>query len=97
MCNNGGTCVTGAGAPFICICPDGFSGETCNETETGKRHPWGLFPYLLVRQGQCSKINLLLVINFRLAAAIKLSSEFLNESRKTKLKSVVNKKIYGIF
>ncbi|TKS73959.1 EGF-like repeat and discoidin I-like domain-containing protein 3 [Collichthys lucidus] len=39
VCNNGGTCVTGAGTPFICICPDGFSGETCNETETGPCNP----------------------------------------------------------
>ncbi|KAM6937023.1 lactadherin-like [Xenentodon cancila] len=39
MCRNGGTCVMGTGAPFICICPDGFSGETCNETETGPCHP----------------------------------------------------------
>ncbi|XP_024136860.1 milk fat globule EGF and factor V/VIII domain containing b isoform X5 [Oryzias melastigma] len=39
MCSNGGTCVTGTGAPFICICPDGFSGETCNETETGPCNP----------------------------------------------------------
>ena len=41
VCTNGGTCVTGAGAPFICICPDGFSGETCNETEAGKPGVWG--------------------------------------------------------
>uniref|UniRef100_A0A1A8I2G2 Milk fat globule-EGF factor 8 protein n=1 Tax=Nothobranchius kuhntae TaxID=321403 RepID=A0A1A8I2G2_NOTKU len=34
-CDNGGTCVTGTGTPFICICPDGFSGDICNETETG--------------------------------------------------------------
>ncbi|KAG7237152.1 hypothetical protein INR49_032753, partial [Caranx melampygus] len=39
VCSNGGTCVTGAGAPFICICPDGFTGETCNETETGPCNP----------------------------------------------------------
>lgn len=36
VCSNGGTCVTGAGALSICICPDGFTGDTCNETETGK-------------------------------------------------------------
>ncbi|XP_013880529.1 milk fat globule EGF and factor V/VIII domain containing b isoform X4 [Austrofundulus limnaeus] len=39
MCINGGTCVTGTGTPFICICPDGFSGDLCNETETGPCSP----------------------------------------------------------
>lgn len=39
VCANGGTCVSGAGTPFICICPDGFTGETCNETETGPCNP----------------------------------------------------------
>ncbi|XP_017288344.1 milk fat globule EGF and factor V/VIII domain containing b isoform X2 [Kryptolebias marmoratus] len=39
MCLNGGTCVTGTGTPFICICPDGFSGDLCNETETGPCSP----------------------------------------------------------
>lgn len=36
-CSNGGTCVTGEGQRLICICPDGFDGETCNETESGER------------------------------------------------------------
>lgn len=36
LCHNGGTCVTGVGdEPFICICADGFGGDTCNLTETG--------------------------------------------------------------
>ncbi|KAG5274102.1 hypothetical protein AALO_G00159210 [Alosa alosa] len=40
ICHSGGTCVTGVGEnPFICICPDGFTGETCNETETGPCKP----------------------------------------------------------
>ncbi|XP_036390905.1 lactadherin-like [Megalops cyprinoides] len=40
VCHNGGTCVTGVGdAPFICICADGFSGDTCNSTETGPCSP----------------------------------------------------------
>ncbi|XP_072519216.1 milk fat globule EGF and factor V/VIII domain containing b isoform X1 [Salminus brasiliensis] len=40
VCQNGGTCVTGTGKdPFICICSDGFTGDTCNETETGPCHP----------------------------------------------------------
>lgn len=38
-CHNGGTCVTGVGDdPFICICADGFGGDTCNLTETGTIH-----------------------------------------------------------
>ncbi|XP_049577951.1 milk fat globule EGF and factor V/VIII domain containing b isoform X3 [Syngnathus scovelli] len=39
VCSNGGTCVTKAGSPFICICPDGFTGETCNQIETGPCKP----------------------------------------------------------
>ncbi|XP_077423631.1 milk fat globule EGF and factor V/VIII domain containing b isoform X4 [Vanacampus margaritifer] len=39
ICSNGGTCVTRQGAPFMCICPDGFTGETCNETEKGPCKP----------------------------------------------------------
>lgn len=36
LCHNEGTCVTGVGDdPFICICADGFAGDTCNLTETG--------------------------------------------------------------
>uniref|UniRef100_A0A8C7IUS9 Milk fat globule EGF and factor V/VIII domain containing b n=1 Tax=Oncorhynchus kisutch TaxID=8019 RepID=A0A8C7IUS9_ONCKI len=39
VCGNGGICVTGAGAPFICICPDGYTGDTCNDTEAGPCNP----------------------------------------------------------
>ncbi|ROL43955.1 EGF-like repeat and discoidin I-like domain-containing protein 3 [Anabarilius grahami] len=40
VCLNGGTCVTGAGKdPFICICNEGFTGQTCNETEIGPCSP----------------------------------------------------------
>ncbi|KAG7276873.1 hypothetical protein CRUP_008010, partial [Coryphaenoides rupestris] len=40
LCHNGGTCVTGVGDdPFICICSDGFAGDTCNLTETGPCSP----------------------------------------------------------
>lgn len=40
LCYNGGTCVTGVGEdPFICICADGFAGDTCNLTETGPCTP----------------------------------------------------------
>ncbi|KAG5839720.1 hypothetical protein ANANG_G00207940 [Anguilla anguilla] len=40
VCLNGGTCVTGVGdAPFICICADSFTGDTCNATESGPCSP----------------------------------------------------------
>ncbi|XP_008308736.1 EGF-like repeat and discoidin I-like domain-containing protein 3 isoform X2 [Cynoglossus semilaevis] len=40
FCQNGGTCVTGVGEdPFICICVDGFGGDTCNLTDTGPCSP----------------------------------------------------------
>ncbi|KAM8893579.1 lactadherin-like isoform 1-T1 [Spinachia spinachia] len=40
VCHNGGTCVTGIGEdPFICICTDGFAGDTCNLTEIGPCSP----------------------------------------------------------
>lgn len=36
QCHNGATCVTGIGEdPFICICAEGFTGDTCNTTENG--------------------------------------------------------------
>ncbi|XP_042172039.1 lactadherin-like isoform X1 [Oncorhynchus tshawytscha] len=36
LCHNGGTCVTGVGEdPFICICADAFTGDTCHLNETG--------------------------------------------------------------
>lgn len=36
VCQNGGTCVTVIEKDsFICICSDGFTGDTCNETEIG--------------------------------------------------------------
>ncbi|XP_062261332.1 EGF-like repeat and discoidin I-like domain-containing protein 3 isoform X1 [Platichthys flesus] len=39
-CHNAGTCVTDVGDdPFICICADGFGGDTCNLTETGPCSP----------------------------------------------------------
>uniref|UniRef100_A0A4W4H1J0 Milk fat globule-EGF factor 8 protein b n=1 Tax=Electrophorus electricus TaxID=8005 RepID=A0A4W4H1J0_ELEEL len=40
VCLNGGTCVSSEGKDrFKCICMDGFTGEKCNETETGLCHP----------------------------------------------------------
>ncbi|XP_066512254.1 lactadherin-like [Hoplias malabaricus] len=40
VCHNGGTCVTGVGEePFICICAEGFAGNTCNATENGPCSP----------------------------------------------------------
>ncbi|XP_051484251.1 lactadherin isoform X2 [Apus apus] len=39
-CQNGGTCLTGINeSPFFCICPDGYVGIDCNETEKGPCHP----------------------------------------------------------
>lgn len=36
-CQNGGTCLTGINeAPFFCICPEGYVGIDCNETEKGE-------------------------------------------------------------
>ncbi|XP_069480399.1 lactadherin isoform X1 [Ambystoma mexicanum] len=40
LCQNGGTCLSGlSNSPFTCICPDGFTGIDCNETEKGPCHP----------------------------------------------------------
>ncbi|XP_061302752.1 lactadherin isoform X3 [Pezoporus flaviventris] len=39
-CQNGGTCLTGINeTPFFCICPEGYVGIDCNETEKGPCHP----------------------------------------------------------
>lgn len=36
-CQNGGTCLTGINeTPFFCICPEGYVGIDCNETEKGE-------------------------------------------------------------
>ncbi|KAK1802243.1 hypothetical protein P4O66_021907, partial [Electrophorus voltai] len=40
VCHNGGTCVTGVGEePFLCICAEGFAGDTCNTMENGPCSP----------------------------------------------------------
>ncbi|XP_074862863.1 lactadherin isoform X2 [Carettochelys insculpta] len=39
-CQNGGTCLTGSNeTTFFCICPEGFTGIDCNDTEKGPCHP----------------------------------------------------------
>ncbi|KAM5291427.1 lactadherin isoform 1-T1 [Glossophaga mutica] len=39
-CLNGGTCLLGQDdLPFYCLCPEGFTGLICNETETGPCFP----------------------------------------------------------
>ncbi|XP_026992700.1 milk fat globule EGF and factor V/VIII domain containing a [Tachysurus fulvidraco] len=36
LCHNGGTCVTGVGEEtFVCICAEGFAGDTCTAKENG--------------------------------------------------------------
>uniref|UniRef100_A0A7M4G1Z8 Milk fat globule EGF and factor V/VIII domain containing n=1 Tax=Crocodylus porosus TaxID=8502 RepID=A0A7M4G1Z8_CROPO len=40
QCKNGGTCLTNVSdGPFFCLCPDGFTGIDCNDTEKGPCHP----------------------------------------------------------
>ncbi|TSK20001.1 EGF-like repeat and discoidin I-like domain-containing protein 3 [Bagarius yarrelli] len=40
LCQNGGTCVTGVGEePFVCICAEGFTGDTCTSKEHGPCSP----------------------------------------------------------
>ncbi|KAM6426735.1 lactadherin isoform 1-T1 [Liasis olivaceus] len=39
-CQNGGTCLKSLNeSPFFCVCAEGFTGITCNETEKGPCHP----------------------------------------------------------
>lgn len=39
LCHNGGTCVSGIGEElFICICAEGFAGDTCTAKEKGNGH-----------------------------------------------------------
>ncbi|XP_030173270.1 lactadherin isoform X1 [Lynx canadensis] len=40
QCLNGGTCLLGRdNTPFYCLCPEGFTGIICNETEKGPCNP----------------------------------------------------------
>ncbi|XP_048224896.1 lactadherin-like [Perognathus longimembris pacificus] len=38
-CMNGGTCLKDRGDSFHCICPEGFTGRLCNETDKGPCSP----------------------------------------------------------
>ncbi|XP_070256401.1 lactadherin isoform X2 [Myotis yumanensis] len=38
-CLNGGTCLSQDELPFYCLCPEGFAGPICNETEKGPCFP----------------------------------------------------------
>uniref|UniRef100_G1QCT8 EGF like repeats and discoidin domains 3 n=1 Tax=Myotis lucifugus TaxID=59463 RepID=G1QCT8_MYOLU len=38
-CLNGGTCLSQDELPFYCLCPEGFTGPICNETEKGPCFP----------------------------------------------------------
>ncbi|CAH7339000.1 lactadherin isoform X1 [Phodopus roborovskii] len=39
LCLNGGTCLLGQDDDFYCLCPEGFTGLVCNETEKGPCFP----------------------------------------------------------
>ncbi|XP_036041296.1 lactadherin isoform X2 [Onychomys torridus] len=39
LCLNGGTCLMGQDNDIYCLCPEGFEGSVCNETETGPCSP----------------------------------------------------------
>ncbi|XP_052568205.1 lactadherin isoform X1 [Peromyscus californicus insignis] len=39
LCLNGGTCLMGQDNDIYCLCPEGFTGSVCNETETGPCFP----------------------------------------------------------
>nr|XP_045001328.1 lactadherin isoform X2 [Jaculus jaculus] len=39
LCLNGGTCLVGQESDFHCLCPEGFTGLVCNETEKGPCFP----------------------------------------------------------
>ncbi|XP_020021063.1 lactadherin isoform X2 [Castor canadensis] len=39
ICLNGGTCLSNQDGDFHCLCPQGFTGSVCNETEKGPCSP----------------------------------------------------------
>ncbi|XP_059109118.1 lactadherin isoform X2 [Peromyscus eremicus] len=39
LCLNGGTCLMGQDNDIYCLCPEGFTGSVCNETESGPCSP----------------------------------------------------------
>ncbi|XP_028921673.1 lactadherin isoform X2 [Ornithorhynchus anatinus] len=53
LCQNGGTCLSEVnGSPFFCICPEGFTGTVCNETERGP-----CFPNPCLNNGECEVLT----------------------------------------
>ncbi|KAM7048440.1 lactadherin isoform 2-T2 [Molossus nigricans] len=52
-CLNGGTCLSGQDdIPFYCLCPEGFTGLICNETEKGP-----CFPNPCHNDARCQEID----------------------------------------
>ncbi|XP_072474089.1 lactadherin isoform X2 [Notamacropus eugenii] len=53
LCLNGGTCINGSeSSTFYCLCPDGFTGQNCNETEQGP-----CTPNPCLNNGQCRVVT----------------------------------------
>lgn len=44
LCLNGGTCLMGQDNDIYCLCPEGFTGLVCNETEKGTCSLWAASP-----------------------------------------------------
>ncbi|KAM4676520.1 lactadherin isoform 2-T2 [Discoglossus pictus] len=52
-CLNGGTCLSNVNnSPVYCLCPDGFTGINCNETEKGP-----CFPNPCYNSGECQVLS----------------------------------------
>uniref|UniRef100_F7EZ04 Milk fat globule-EGF factor 8 protein n=1 Tax=Monodelphis domestica TaxID=13616 RepID=F7EZ04_MONDO len=53
LCLNGGTCLNGSeSSTFYCLCPDGFTGQNCSETEQGP-----CTPNPCLNNGQCRVVT----------------------------------------